>query len=358
VNWFEQRKRIRRYLRDPDGNIWSDALLLSLYNDAQRELQHQVQTLEDFQVIRLPSMYQMSYLFDWEWPFTDHERGYVLQVLFYYDAAELAHSNRWETESIAGTNATTSDEGSHWTHPFEAWYDIPATPPPFWAPEPFEEVRLLSQDQDLIDPNTRRDIEYGDRTWRTRSGEAQDYYRDETLSNNMFLYPKSSTVAYDDIVTDSDYIPDITDGYGMVLFTDEETENQENGTVISATGYTSTSDYGIAIDMLDEVDNVLMVYTRAPKDIVSDQDESLLAPFLRKYIEYAVLERAYTTNTDGRIESLAQYWKYRKDIGIRAWKIFMGKRKSDREYQLRTKGAPAMRNRKAPRLPDEYPAQW
>ena len=100
MTWAEQRKRIRRMLRDPDGNIWSDALLRRLYNDVQRELQAKTNLLEDAEAIRVPPMYSISYLQNWEWSYVNGARGKAYKAFFYFDQIEAAGTQKWELEVI------------------------------------------------------------------------------------------------------------------------------------------------------------------------------------------------------------------------------------------------------------------
>ena len=71
MNWDSLKKRIRRFLRDPDGNIWDDATLLRLWNDEQSDICMKAGLLERIQALRVPPMYQQSYQWDWEWRYTE-----------------------------------------------------------------------------------------------------------------------------------------------------------------------------------------------------------------------------------------------------------------------------------------------
>jgi hypothetical protein len=54
MNFGDQLKRIRRMLRDPNGNLWSRSILKTLYNNVQREINRQVRFLENAQVLKYP----------------------------------------------------------------------------------------------------------------------------------------------------------------------------------------------------------------------------------------------------------------------------------------------------------------
>ena len=96
MSWASQRKRIQRFLRDPDEKIWDDALLLRFFNDEQHIIQNRLLVVQDLKVTKIPPEFQSSYMYDWEWPFTDFEDGEVFQMGFYSDAFDCVCLYYWE----------------------------------------------------------------------------------------------------------------------------------------------------------------------------------------------------------------------------------------------------------------------
>ena len=351
MNWRDQKKRIRRFLRDPDGNIWTDAFLLRSFNDEQRGIQHKTGILEKVQALRVPPMYQMSYMHDWEWQHLDRE-GKNYQCFHHNHQSGKVCAHRWEMQHIAGLDVGESEYGSAFTHPWEAWYalDSPNKPVPVWFPPDFHKVKFIAWDKEPIPYKPLKEIQSDDPSWMTHSGKVQCYTRLDELSNEFVLYPMPSSPVFDDIEGE------LNDG--MITFTEDDTVNQEYGVLLSRTETTSDGDYGLTIDIIEADDNVLLVYEPIPSDLESSEDESDFPVFIRKYIEYGTLERAYSANTDGKIESLREYWGYRKKIGLEVIRKYKRSRRVDRDYCLTTKGAPGFRTRKEPRLPDGYPAVY
>lgn len=115
----------------------------------------------------------------------------------------------------------------------------------------------------------------------------------------------------------------------------------------------TTSRYGVTT--INPTGNLVVFFVKHATDIEEETDESLLPSFLQKYVEYGVISRAYKSNTDGRIQSLADYWDLRKKAGIVAIKRFMTKRLADREYRLESARMNSGGKYRHPRLPDEYP---
>lgn len=412
TTWSDNLKRIRRYLRDPNGNIWSDAFLLGLFNDVQKEFQTKTNYLTDVKSVRVPPLYDFSYLYDFEWPLVDSETGNY-QALRFHQQGEIVYCHRFEPQVVWGlTDSTATEEGTHFTHPFEAFLcDSPGDLVPLQFPEGFHNAILVAWDKEPIDFITRKQITQDDPSWATRTGEPYAYWRPDQFEDQFCLYPIPSTVSWDTYTeTQSVPLPDYiyafpweetaayisgsgqswtredtansrqyihewesdigvgedravmygmwsfeigsgtTDHTGIILYTSTDTVSSEFGIVVD------TGDEMLTDDIVDPDDNVLFIYTRTPTELTGPTDSSTFPDYLQKYIEYGVLERAYGADTDGQIPSLRDYWAYRKEIGINAIKKFMSMKRQDRDYRLVTKGAPGFRTRRQPRLPDAYPA--
>ena len=108
-------------------------------------------------------------------------------------------------------------------------------------------------------------------------------------------------------------------------------------------------------DAINPENNLVVFFVKRATDIEQGFDESLLPEFLQRYCEYGAISRAYKANTDGRIQSLADYWDLRKKAGLVAVKRFMVKRAADRDYRLESARMNSASQRRYPRLPDEYP---
>ena len=325
MNWSSHKTRIRRYIRDPNGKIWSDEFLLRLFNDEQNDLQNEVGEIEDVRVVMIPPKMYSCYQHDWEWPYNDHDDGETFQPGYYNDANTYVCTNIWEHEHLDSLTPTTSSLGEFYTQPWEVWeISTPCEPPPVSFPAGFHRAKFIAWDRKPIEPSTKKEIQDRDSTWKTRQGDPMFYYRDEKLSNKHFLYPlPSSTTWTDQDNTDAD--PD-------------------------ESAYGSTT--------LDVDDNLIVIFDKNATDLSEDTDASAFATFLHKYIEKGVISRAYGANTDGRISSLEEYWAMRKEVGIKAIKRYLAKRMSDKVYRLQPKTPTRSRSVRHPRLPSTYPITY
>lgn len=351
--WWRHRERIRRFLRDPAGNIWTDDQLVRLWNDAQGETLQKAGHIDGVAALRVPPEFSGAYLFDWEWEYAD-KNGKPYQALHYHQDGGSVCTHVWETQIESGfeSAAITDQEGMSFTHPWEAWY---ATNPhfdmaPLWFPDDFAEALWVAWDKQPLDYIDRRDMQSRDPSWMTRQGVPQFYTRREETENYFYLYPMPDAPVFDDTIGDE----------GMVSYdAGLDSENATTGVVIDWTGKFKDGDRGTVFDSVEADDNVFLIYRKRSVDFTGAEDqESIFPDFLTKYVEFGVLERAYSINTDGRIESLRDYWDLRKRAGFEVMNRLKIKKLADRDFRLRAGGTPGRRSRMHPRLPDAYPSTF
>ena len=78
--------RLRRYLRDPDGDIWSDDDILLYWNQSQVEIQQKTWILARADAYRYPPEFRWSYMWDHEHTQTDGDR---FQCLTQWQAGDM-----------------------------------------------------------------------------------------------------------------------------------------------------------------------------------------------------------------------------------------------------------------------------
>lgn len=343
MTWAENLKRIRRNLRDPNGRIWSDAYLLNLFNDVQREFQHKTKILEDVRSIRYPPTYHCAYIYDWEWPFLPVGKSQFYQAFQYHHQSNIIITYDWESQNLNGINSSVSDYGARFTQPFESAYIAVGDPIKVRFPTNFHTAIYMAYDKEPVKYFEEKAIADTESTYKTRTGDPFAYYRPDNLDNSFILFPAPT-------------VNNWADGEGMALFINGETVSVETGDILVATNYSPDDYVGISLDILDSTDNVILVYDIIPTDILGPQDESDYPSYLQKYIEYGVISRAYGANTDGRIPTLAEYWAFRYETGIGLILTYKWQRQKDRTYRFKTEDIRGKRNLKHARLPDEYPA--
>lgn len=356
--------RLRRFLRDPNAAIWTSADLMAYYNDAQVEIAQKTNLLVRVEAHYYPPRYDWSYTHDWELGYLEGDR---YQCLLVNQASGDVISFPWENNYYLDTNTTGAD-GEAFTHSFEVHYAANvADPPGILLHAQFDKMKYIAYDCEKIEPITEKELRDRDRYYRSTTGQVTHYWRPDEYSNLIYLYPlPSSTTIQEPDVTDTF----ATEGISNDLFIAENGEYLifENGDYIllesqsyaigsinsSSEAWLDETDYGLLTDHVDTEDALFTIYTAQPLDIGTTTDESEFPDFMTKYIEYATLERAYSADTDGFIPSLRDYWKLRKEIGLKALAKFQRLSFSDRDYRLGGSLQPTSSKRL--RLPEGYPA--
>lgn len=343
MSWADELQVIRAFLRDPKGKIWSEAFLRHLYNDVQQDFQHKTHVLEGVTALRVPQFFQFCYQHDWEWRHLPEGQSQFYQCLQHHDDGVFCY--RWETQQVTGISPDVSDYGVHFTQPWEAYMgETPGELVRQRFPRDFNSMRYIAYDEEPIAALTKKQVQSTDPSYFRTEGEPIGYFPYDEADNSYVLYPRPSASFYSDV-----------EGEGMVLHAEGDTEDSASGTIAVRT-YTSDVGSGVALDLVETQQNVFMVYSASPPEIKTLFDEPGYPAFLRKYIRYGVISRAYGANTDGRIRSLSDFWSVRYGLGIEFAKRFARNRRQDRDYRLTTKGLRSRRNYRHPRLPDTYPA--
>jgi len=323
--------KLRRFLRDPDSLIWSDDDLLAWWNEAQIELAQKASILERCEAHYYPPRYDWSYMRDWEYQYTEEGDKYICLVM--HQPSQQVICYPWE----AGwwlTTMSTPDDGDRYTQPWEAAYCSPAEPPEVPLHKLCDALKFVAYDQVRITPLSGREISAQDLFHKTRTGEVTNYYHPDDSSNRIIPYPIPSDFVFQDYA-DSDVFDD-------------------SSGIVTESGDMETSLYGFSTDVISTTDALFMAYSFLPRDTEAWEDETEWPDWALKYVEYGTLERAFGADTDGYIPSLRDYWKLRKEIGIKALQKFMRMRTQDRDYRLGGNIKPI--SRRGGSLGSHYPA--
>lgn len=340
MNVNDQLIRIRRFLRDPNKRIWSDDFLLNIFNDIHEEIQNETNILQQVTVVKIPPSYRWSYLHDWEYAYIPTTETGHFQALRQHQQADQVYCFEWELQQTWEITPDVTAAGAMFIHPWEAWYLNPDDAVEIPFPADFRNTIFIAYDKDPIDFMSRKTIQEDDSSYLTTTGTPVYYYRPDEFTNRFVLYPRPTAANW-------------SDGDGIAFFNDGDDQlDNETGFSVRRTYSGFNSNEGVDLDIPLVDDNVFLVYSVNPLKL-QISDTSPYPRFLRKYIEYGVISRAYKANTDGRIPTLGEFWGLRYDYGRNIIKQYMLKRRADRVYRL----GPTRftRRNKHPRLPATYP---
>lgn len=337
--------RMRRFLRDPEGLVWDDEQIRLYWNECQLEVAEKIGFIERISSYSYPPLWTWSYQRDWE---VQHIDGDKYQCLNNWPVRNYMICYVWEPGYYLDS-ADTKEYGTRFIHPWESVYCSPADVVQIPLHAKFHKGKFVAYDEYEIEPYSEREIADANSYYKTAVGEPVAYYRQSEYENTMVLYPRPSSIVWDDsglLLKDSSDSFSDTSGEGIVIFTDDGFDE---------------SDTGVIFDTIDAADHLFMIFEAMPDDIEEDdgswdEDMSWWPPYMLPTIEYATLERCFGADTDGYIPSLRDYWEMRKKIGIEAIKLFKSKRLTDRDFRL---GGFAKKDKSShPRLPSTYPSQY
>ena len=425
MDWYNNKERIRNFLRDPNALIWSESLVKRLWNNAQRSFQLNTNLLEDVEAIKIPPSFNASYMFDWEWRYFNNAEGFNYKCFKTPEQTGTCLIYNFEIEIDYEVSAATDDYGHHFTHPWEAFISgvIPGDVVPMYFPSTYSKGLMVAYDRRPIESISLKEIQENYSDWNTHTGSPDYYYKLNSVDNTFALFPTPNSVEWDDYITtfyeyaylyfydwegtgyatgesykfthtweatdpnnNIEYIFDWEqehlDGgecrdddeatmHGMYSFEGGDSSDEGYYNIIShniddygtsigtirdrTNSLEAVNSSGVMVEFVDLNDNVCLVFKAMPTDIENDEDTSDWPQFILKYINYGMLELAFSVNNDGRSESLRDYWAYRREIGTRMIQLFKGKRKQDRNYRLITPYLPSSLSKKLPRLPSTYP---
>jgi hypothetical protein len=333
---------IRRYLRDPDANIWSDESIRTFWNDTQHEIASKIGFLERVDSYRWPPAWTWSYQRDWEYPYVDGDR---YQCLLLWQARNMECCYPWEPAYWL-TSSGTTDDGTRFTYPWEAVYCSPADVVPLPLHQKFNRMKFAAFDEEEITAIDRKQLAQEDSHYRTAPGSPYHYWRPDQYFNSVVLYPRPSSTTWDDDSLAQNPLDTYDDAGGTINWQDTAVD---------------TIDSGLVLDTIGTENNLFAVFEALPADVPDDRGDWLNVEidwpaFLVKYIRFGTLERCFGVDTDGFIPSLRDFWRLRKEAGILAMKRYRNLRKTDRDYQMGGGGGSG--RSRHPRLPSEYPRQW
>jgi hypothetical protein len=331
TTFAESETRMRRFLRDPEGVIWSTLDLMAYFNDAQVEMAQKTGLLVRVENHYYPPQYDYSYMYDWEKNYFD---GTGFQMFTVNQASGDVITYPWESGYYLSTQQTQDDD-YRYMHPWEVHYASSAELPAVPLHANFDKMLFIAYDENALVPISKKELEMADPFYKNRVGTTTHYWRPDDFSNIFYPYPIPSDVV-EQITGPEDVFVD-TGG----IITSDETMLVEG-------------DLGIITDIIDSADAFIMIYQAQANDILEVTDSSDFPDWWVKYIEYATLERAFGADTDGFIPTLRDYWKARKDLGIKSLKRFQRMMLVDQDFRLGGQKQPTTSRRL--RLPDGYPA--
>lgn len=320
--------QLRKFLRDPNGLVWTDVMLVSYWQRALIEVAQKTGVCMVAEARPWPPRYDYAVTYDWEKALVE---GYQWECFPYWEANEMAITQGWEA-SFNSDNPESETTGYKITQPWESCYADTEQIIPLKVGGKHLKTVFAAYDEQIVTPITVNALGQLDPWYRKRVGLPLNFYWWDETEMTIGLYPRPTPV-YAETADEQIY----DDDGGIVNFEDSSLE---------------TSDEGIVLDAVDTADAVFLVYQlySSPSDDLYEEVD--YPAYLKHYIECAVLEYAFSADTDGFVPSLRDYWSERKKIGLEVVKKLKG---ASVRGRLITRGASSGHQRlKDSRLPSNY----
>lgn len=345
MNLGKSRSRIRRMVRDKSSLVFSDDQIDRIYNEMQYKFAADTDILEEEVVLPVPALIQMVYTYRWE----DEYSGQPSNLLYSF-IDDYTYTQPWEPITLRPITPTING-GITSTQSWESFYANVQNRLVHFFPSDYITYSFVAYDEKPIESQNRQKLDSGNEQFLTKTGVYPFLYVDDYSSGIFYLYPKV-TSAYGGQEIDSDF--------GVVGYDEGENINPDDdyGEIVYSSQYNIDNDYGIVIDFNIPQNNLTLIYSRIPRMVSEDTNESDLPSWCHKYIEYAVLERLFRMETDIQNLSLSQHFGDRYQSGLKLVSEYKSNCKTMRVYKLEQDNHRTNYKRRLADLPSHYPSYW
>jgi len=208
ATFSDSETRLRRYLRDPDADVWSQKHLIQLFNEAQHRFNRDIGILQKIGGIHVPARTDYTRCYLWE---ENYLQGAIRKLGNYYDAAEYLCLFTWEIEQISGYGPQ-SEDGYRSCYSWEIYSidgGVVEDVDVYKFPYDYDETVYIAYDREKLFHISEEEVRSDHCSYKTYSGEPRYYYRiNQDEEREFALYPRPSSVVFDEEVTclaDSDF---------------------------------------------------------------------------------------------------------------------------------------------------------
>ncbi len=186
--------RIRRFLRDPTGDIWDSEQIRLYWNDAQLEIATKINYIERMHAYCYPPKWTWTYIYDHEYAYCEGDR---YATFHNFGSRDMVVTYAWEPAYML-SSLDYPDDGTRFSHPWEAQYCTPADVVKIPLHGQFHKMKFAAFDESKIEPSSEKEIAENDGFYKTVTGEPESYYRPSEQENTCVLYPRPSSVTWDE----------------------------------------------------------------------------------------------------------------------------------------------------------------
>lgn len=341
----ESITRLRRILRDRDSHVFTDGVIVRVWNEIYLKFSAQSGVLNGVVNLPVPPTSYTTYTQEWEEEFTAKPSSLVYNFL-----SPFTYTQPWEPVAELGVNPQTTG-GFTCTHGWESHYEDIQNRVKHHFPDDYLSSIYTAYDNKPINWVYRKEVEFGNTVFKDRTGVYPSIYVDSVESMDFYLYPK---------VTSTYGLTDITGDYGELVYdsTGTLTFDSDYGVGVFSSSDDMSSNYGCIV-MYQEIENAIhLIYKKKPREVTQSTDDIEIPKWCVKYVEFGVLSRLFQMNSDVYNKQLGDYFSQRYEFGLETTQIAISKMRGPRVYKRDDMRGVGQVGRKLADLPSHYPSYW
>lgn len=338
--------RIRRLVRDTNSSVFTDIVLIRVWNEVQMQVALRTFVFERVINLSVPAISLYTYTHRWE-------EDYIARpsTIIYNFMSGFTATQPWEFSQLTGVESTISG-GFTGTQQWEVVYASLQNRLRHYFPDDYIELLYAAYDNKPIDCIYREDVGSVEMSFKTLSGIRPSIYIEDKESNTFFLYPR----------VEVNGITEANSDYGEVVYDDSSNASlnpsTNYGVIVFGTTEDMDSDYGIITRAQVSANALQMVYRFTPLPITAANATLEWPRWIVKFIECRVISRLLVMETDLFNKDMAQMFHNLYESGLEIITKYKSKQASLRKYKFDDIGAMAKRSRKLADLPSSYPSYW
>lgn len=341
----ESITRLRRILRDRDSSIFIDDVIVRVWNEVYLKLSSQSGILDGIVNLPVPPTSYTTYSQEWEEDFTSKPSSLVYNFL-----SPFTYTQPWEPVAEMDLDPQVIG-GVTCTHGWESYYEVIQNRIKHHFPDDYLSCVYTSYDEKPIEWVFRKEVEGGNTAFKSRTGAYPSIYVDGVESMDFYLYPK---------VTSTYGLTDINGEYGELAYDLDGTLtfNSDYGVGIFSSEDDMSSNYGCIVMYQEMEDAIHLIYKRKPREVTQSTDDIEIPKWCVKYVEFGVLSRLFSMNSDVFNNQLAGYFSQRYEFGLETIRLAVSKMRGSRVYKREDPRGVGQVGRKLADLPSHYPSYW
>lgn len=341
----ESITRIRRTLRDRDGDVFTDTTIIRLWNKTLMKFCRETGILERQTHLPVPPMSHSTYTHRWEEEYTSRPSS-----LLYSFLSPFTYTQPWEPCSVVGTSPEPTG-GYTITQGWESHYVDTFSRVRHYFPDDYLSPIFIAYDEKPIEWVFRREVAEGNTSFTTKAGDYPSIYIEDNESLVFYLYPK---------VTANYGCQDLVGDYGVLIYDDSSTITLDSdyGVIIFTEDDDISGNYGVTVRYQTPEDAIYLVYQVKPLEIADDGQTIEVPKWSVKYIEAGVLSLLFKMESDLQSLPLSEHFEGRYEAGVKITEHFKSKQRTMRGYKFRGPQYKQGQRRKLADLPSHYPSYW